>query len=149
SMKTRLPALVAALLLLGMPSAAAARTATIVQTTANLHDALTVKAPQPFVARRAPGSVVIRVDPSIRSQGAAGFGAAMTDSSAWLLYDGLPPEWRAATINDLFGPGGIGLNFVRIPMAASDYTVSPSPYSYDDLPSTETDPSMANFSIRH
>ena len=150
ALRLRRSALLILALVLGAPAAAAAAgRVTVVQTTANLHDALTVKAPQAFVARRAPGSVVIRVDPSIRYQRIAGFGAAMTDTSAWLLYDELTPEWRAATINDLFGPGGIGLNFVRIPMAASDYTVASNPYSYDDLPSTGTDPSMADFSISH
>jgi glucosylceramidase len=148
-MRTRLPALAAAVVALCVPAAAEAQTVTIVQTTANLRDALTVKAPQPLVARRAPGSAVIRVDSSIRYQRIAGFGAAMTDSSAWLLYNELTPEWRAATINDLFGSGGIGLNFVRIPMAASDYTVVPNPYSYDDQPSNKTDPSLADFTISH
>ncbi|MBV9002406.1 MAG: hypothetical protein JO304_25345 [Solirubrobacterales bacterium] len=141
--------LILALALVAPAAAGAAASVTVVQTTANLHDALTVKAPQAFVARRARGSVVIRVDPSIRYQRIAGFGAAMTDSSAWLLYDELTPEWRAATINDLFGAGGIGLNFIRIPMAASDYTVSAGPYSYDDVPAGQTDPALASFSIAH
>ncbi|MBV9334919.1 MAG: hypothetical protein JO243_03420 [Solirubrobacterales bacterium] len=34
-------------------------------------------------------------------------------------------------------------------MAASDYTVSPDPYSYDELPAGETDPSLSHFSIAH
>lgn len=121
----------------------------MVQTTSNLRDALTVKAPQTFTSRRARGSTVIRVDPSIRYQHITGFGAAMTDSSAWLLYDELTPGWRDFAMNSLFGAGGIHLNFVRIPMGASDYTVSSSPYSYDDLPSGQTDPALDGFSIAH
>ncbi len=100
-------------------------------------------------ARRAAGSRVIRVNARIRYQRITGFGAAMTDSSAWLLYDELAPAWREATMNDLFGPEGLRLNFVRIPMAASDYTVSSSPYSYDDPPSGRPDPTLADFSIAH
>jgi glucosylceramidase len=34
-------------------------------------------------------------------------------------------------------------------MAASDFTVSAQPYSYDDTPSGQSDPSLANFSIAH
>jgi glucosylceramidase len=136
-------------MLVAVPSAAAARLVTVVQTTANLQDALTIQAPQAFAAKRAAGSRVIRVDANIRYQRIAGFGAAMTDSSAWVLYDELAPVWRAPTIDALFGPDGLRLNFVRIPMAASDYTVSSSPYSYDDQPAGQTDPSLADFSIAH
>ena len=135
--------------LLATPASAAALQAKVVQTTADLHDALTVKAPQAFVRRPTPGATVLRVNAGIRYQRVTGFGAAMTDTSAWLLYDELAPEWRAAVMNSLFGPGGINLNFVRIPMGASDYTVSADPYSYDDLPSGETDPTLADFSIVH
>jgi len=137
----------AAVVLLATPGSAAA--VTIVQTTADLHDALTVLRPEPFAARPAAGSRVIRVNPRIRYQRITGFGAAMTDSSAWLLYDELAPAWRDATMNALFGPGGLRLNFVRIPMAASDYTVSSAPYSYDDPPSGQADPALADFSIAH
>ena len=137
----------AALLLLLAPSAASA--VTVIQTTENLHDALTIQPPQRFTARRAPGSAVIRVDSRVRYQRISGFGAAMTDTSAWLLYDELAPVWRAPTLDALFGSGGIRLGFVRIPMGASDYTVSPTPYSYDDPPSGRADPSLSNFSIAH
>jgi glucosylceramidase len=141
--------LIAALSLLAAPGVATAQEVTVVQTTANLHDAMTIEAPQRFVGRRAPGSAVIRVDPSITYQRITGFGGAMTDSSAWLLYDELIPEARAVTLADLFGPRGINLTFVRIPIGASDYTVSPSPYSYDDQPFGQTDPTLADFSIAH
>ena len=152
-MRSRLPAIAVAtlilLLVLCAPAAAASGQVTVVQTTVSLRDALTVKAPQRFTARPARGSVVIRVNPNVRYQQIKGFGAAMTDSSAWLLYDELTPEWRAATMNLLFGPAGIDLNFLRIPIGASDYTVSPAPYSYDDLATGRTDPTMADFSIEH
>lgn len=146
-MRLRLLLFAAALLILSAPSAAAG--VTVVQTTQNLHDALTIQPPQRFTTARAARSVVIRVDPRIRYQRIDGFGAAMTDSSAWLLHDELAPAWRAPVMNALFGPGGLRLNFVRIPMAASDFTVSPDPYSYDDQPSGHTDPALSAFSIAH
>ena len=142
-------AVAAACLPLIAPASAAALRAEVVQTTANLRDALTVMPSQTFTRRRNPGTTVLRVDASIRYQRITGFGAAMTDSSAWLLYDELAPEWRTVTMNALFGAGGIHLDLVRIPMGATDYTVSSDPYSYDDMPPGETDPTLAGFSIAH
>jgi glucosylceramidase len=102
----------------------------------------------PFTARRRAGTAVITVNPAVRYQTMIGFGAAMTDSSAWLLNRELAGPVRTATMAALFSPSGIDLNYVRIPMGATDYTVS-SAYSYDDMPAGQTDPSMAGFSIAH
>jgi glucosylceramidase len=96
-----------------------------------------------------PGGPIIHVDENARYQSIKGFGAAMTDSSAWLIGDILTPAARTALMSALFGPGGIGLNFLRIPMGASDFTAGGKPYSYDDLPRGATDPSLAHFSITH
>jgi glucosylceramidase len=52
-------------------------------------------------------------------------------------------------MQDLFGASGIHLNFLRVPMAGSDFTVSSDPYSYDDMPAGQTDPSLSQFSIAH
>lgn len=46
------------------------------------------------------------------------FGAAMTDTSAWLLYRKLSPRPRTVAINHLFGVHGIHLNYVRVPIGA-------------------------------
>jgi glucosylceramidase len=48
----------------------------------------------------------------------------------------------------LFSPAsGIGLDFLRNPMGASD--LARSNYSYDDMPSGQTDPGLTHFSISH
>ena len=48
----------------------------------------------------------------------------------------------------LFDPSsGIGLDFLRNPMGASD--LARNSYSYDDMPSGQTDPGMSHFSIAH
>jgi glucosylceramidase len=73
----------------------------------------------------------------------------MTDSSAWLLYDVLAPAQRAAAMSALFGPCGIDVDHVRVPIGASDFTATGAPYSYDDMPLRQTDPSLAHFSIEH
>jgi glucosylceramidase len=86
----------------------------------------------------------ITVKPGTTYQTIRGFGAAMTDSTAYLLYHS--PE-RAQIMNDLFGSSGAGFSFVRFPMGASDESVTN--YSYDDLPSGQTDPGLARFSVSH
>ena len=121
----------------------------VLETTGNLSQRLT---PQPAIAfssaRPAAGTPVITVDDTQALQRIRGFGASMTDSSAWLIERQLSPAARAQLMTELFGSRGIDLDFVRVPIAASDFTVG-GPYSYDDLPPGETDPSLKRFSIVH
>jgi glucosylceramidase len=131
------------------PAGAAPPTATVTQTTADLTDALTSKRPREWLSTPAPGSQVIAVNGQIRYQTITGFGAAMTDSSAYLLQDQLTPEAHTIAMQALFGQPGIHLNFVRIPMGASDFSATGVPYTYDDLPAGQTDPALAGFSIAH
>ena len=50
-------------------------------------------------------------------------GAAMTDTSAWLLSDKLSSAARTNLMNALFSPSqGIGISWVRIPMGSSDFS---------------------------
>jgi len=78
-----------------------------------------------------------------------GFGAAITDSSAWLIYTQMSTSQRNNLMKSLFDPvNGIGISFVRIPMGASDFSVN-GPYSYDDLLPGQTDPTLSKFSINH
>ncbi|HEY2654620.1 MAG TPA: glycoside hydrolase family 30 beta sandwich domain-containing protein [Solirubrobacteraceae bacterium] len=92
---------------------------------------------------------MIDTDSSSRYQRMLGFGGAMTDSSAWLLHDELTSKQEASTMKALFSSSGIDLNYVRIPIGASDYVADADPYSYDDLPRGHTDPALAHFSIAH
>src|SRR4051794_25426303 len=69
----------------------------------------------------------IDVDPATTYQTMDGFGAAMTDSGAWLINGS---SQRNAMMSDLFSGSGINLSFVRLPMGASD--ISRNNYSYDD-----------------
>lgn len=99
------------------------------------------------------GSATINVNDTQLMQQMDGFGAAVTDSSAWLLENKLNASQRNAVMANLFGTGAssptsIGLGFVRIPMGASDFSVTGA-YSYDDLPAGQTDPTLAHFSIAH
>ena len=92
--------------------------------------------------------VTVHVDPSVRYQSVSGFGAAITDSSAHVLY-GLTPDNRDAVMKNLFDPeAGAGIDFLRQPIGASDFAVGQD-YSYDDLPAGQTDYPLRQFSIAH
>jgi glucosylceramidase len=84
-----------------------------------------------------------------RYQSVLGFGAAMTDNSAWLLWDELSARRRTSVLTDLFATSGIDLNYVRVPIGASDFTADGVPYSYDDMPAGQADPSLTHFSVAH
>jgi glucosylceramidase len=86
----------------------------------------------------------ITVNPGTTYQTIQGFGAAMTDSAAYLIYNS--PE-RTQLMNDLFSPAGADFSFVRFPMGASDEALTN--YSYDDMPVGQTDPSLTHFSVAH
>lgn len=99
---------------------------------------------------RLASSVQIAVDDTKTYQRIDGFGAAMTDTAAWLLDTQLAPSVRFTVMHDLFDPAyGIGLTMVRIPIGASDFTRDGVPYSYDDSPSDTPDPALDGFSIAH
>jgi glucosylceramidase len=91
----------------------------------------------------------ITVDEWHRYQRIAGFGAAMTDSSAWLIQRRLAALQRAQLMDELFSRRGLGLGFLRVPIGASDFTVRGMPYTYDDLPIGQRDPRLQRFSIAH
>lgn len=125
-------------------------TVEVVQTDPALGQALT---PQPALPLStvvpATGSTIVNVDDFQRFQRVSGFGAAMTDSSAWLLETQLEPSTTASVMQSLFSPSGLHLSVVRIPIGASDYTAGGTPYTYDDLPAHKTDPKLKHFSIAH
>lgn len=68
-----------------------------------------------------------------------GFGGALTQSTAYLIYN--HPE-KEEILNELFSEDGLGLNFLRLPFGASDFSLEW--YSYDDVPG---DIELESFSI--
>jgi len=113
-------------------------------------------APQPdlpFVAAAtADDSVlVITVDRGTAYQSIVGFGAAMTDASAWLFQTRLSSAQRASLLQELFGRtgDGIGLDMLRLTIGASDFsrahdTLADLP---PGVPPATRDDSLATFSI--
>jgi len=94
-----------------------------------------------------PQNTTIDVDESQRFQTMQGFGATLTDSSAWLIAR-LSTEQRDGLMRTLFDPtAGIGLSTLRQAAGASDFSLSN--YSYDDMPPGETDEQLERFSIDH
>ena len=90
--------------------------------------------------------LVIDVNDAQSFQRIEGFGGSFTDSSAWLVYNKLTVAQRLSLMTKLFHPSdGIGLNYLRQPMGASDFALGF--YSYNDLPRGETDPNLSGFSI--
>ncbi len=96
------------------------------------------------------GAQNITVNENTRYQQFTGAGASFTDTAAWLMNSSgaLSSTTRTQVMQKLFDPGsGIGLDFLRNPMGASD--LARYSYSYDDLPAGQTDAAMSHFSISH
>lgn len=88
----------------------------------------------------------IVVDRRIKFQEMVGFGASVTDASAFVLQHFLDDEQRQSLVQELFSrEAGIGLDFVRVTIGASDFSLEP--YSLDDVPPGETDAGLEHFSI--
>ncbi len=75
-------------------------------TNARLTDALSSMPDVDFCAGSLRGAPVINVSDARRYQRVQGFGAAMTDSSAWLLMTKLRPATRGIVFQSLFGSSG-------------------------------------------
>jgi glucosylceramidase len=98
-------------------------------------------------------AAVITIDEAQTYQSMDGFGASLTDSSAWLLANAMTLAQRQAALKELFDPEvGIGLSYLRQPMGTSDFRVSSSmgghdDYTYNDMPRGESDYDLTQFSI--
>lgn len=121
----------------------------VVETSADLRQALAPLDPVRFHSGAAGSGPVITLDAGTRYQRFKAVGAAMTDSSASLIENGLPATTRDWLMGRLFGRTGLHLGFLRVPMGASDFSAQGVPYTYDDMPAGQTDPTLANFSIGH
>jgi glucosylceramidase len=91
-----------------------------------------------------PADVVI--DTAKKYQAMVGFGAALTDSSAWLLQDKLNGVQRSALLLEMFGPPpNLNLNMMRLTIGASDFSLQQ--YTLDDLPFGQVDPALQHFNV--
>ena len=103
------------------------------------------RSPISFGPRRAP-ELTIFVDDGKQFQTIDGFGASITDSSAWLLHNKLSDSQFQKVMEMLFDrEKGIGLTLLRQPMGSSDFALED--YTYDDMPPGASDPGLQHFSI--
>jgi glucosylceramidase len=100
----------------------------------------------PPQSRRArSGDPAVRILSGQRFQQIDGFGASMTESSAYAISL-LPEDERDRLMIELFDADkGIGISMLRQPMGSPDFALST--YSYNDLPPGEEDFDLEAFSI--
>jgi glucosylceramidase len=91
-------------------------------------------------------SSVIQVDDKQTYQTMDGFGFALTGGSAQLMMR-MAAASRSKLLHELFDVDGdgIGVSYLRVSVGSSD--MNDHVYSYDDLPSGQTDPRMEKFSL--
>jgi len=103
---------------------------------------------QPGMEMSARGSLPtdVVIDVHKKYQTMVGFGAAMTDSSAWLLQNKLNKAQRSALLRELYGPPpSLNLNMMRLAVGASDFSLKP--YTMDDVPLGQVDPQLEHFNV--
>lgn len=134
-------------LVLALTAFAAVANAAPVRAFLTTADQQQLLAPSAVAAPLAKADAVIRVDPKRQHQRIAGFGAAITEGSAWLIRNGMSEPQRDALMRELFTREGNGLGFelTRLTLGASDF--SRRHYSLDDMPAGQTDPQLKHFSL--
>ncbi len=93
-------------------------------------------------ARGSAGQSIV-LDPARKYQELLGFGAALTESSCYLLHR-LAPAVREKLMREFFDPAEANFSVSRVCLGASDY--STKVYGYNE---GEPDPEMKRFSIEH
>lgn len=90
----------------------------------------------------------ITLDPSASYQIMDGFGYTLTGGSALHLQK-MTALSRSKILEELFGKGAksIGVSYLRVSIGASD--LDEYPWSYNDLPTGESDPDLEHFSMTY
>lgn len=124
---------------------AANETVSIWETTTDQSQLLQQQSNVNFAADAGTNATTVTVDETTTYQTIDGFGFALTGGSAQLI-DGLGAN-QSTFLNDIFSTasGHVGSSFVRISIGASD--LSSSDFTYDDMPTGQTDNNLTNFSI--
>lgn len=86
----------------------------------------------------------IEVDASQVFQTVDGFGYTLTGGSVQVINQ-LSTAKKQELLNDLFSSSGIGISYLRISIGASD--LNSEVFTYNDLPSGQTDANLAQFSL--
>lgn len=88
----------------------------------------------------------IYIDSATAYQQVDGFGYTLTGGSAMLINQ-MNATAKASLLKELFDTtgNGIGVNYLRLGMGASD--LSPAVFSYNDLPAGQTDLTLSQFDL--
>ncbi len=88
----------------------------------------------------------VDVDSTTTFQSIDGFGYTLTGGSAFLINN-MSASAKSSLLNELFGNSStsIGVSFLRVSIGASD--LSQFVFSYNDLPTGQTDPTLAQFTL--
>src|SRR5262249_27966749 len=147
----RQQALLSAIVFLLMPAVAGAQnrplaadqkghSIQVFESSEDKHESLAEKPVLAFRTERAP-ALTIFVNDATKYQEIDGFGASLTESSAYLLKRKLSDAQRGDALRMLFDrQKGIGLSMLRQPMSASDFALGI--YSYDEMPDAESHPNL-------
>ena len=89
----------------------------------------------------------ITIDTAQSYQQMDGFGYTLTSGSASLINN-MAIDEKTNLLNELFddGENSIHVSYLRIAIGASD--LSANVYTYDDMPTGQTDPGLENFSLQ-
>ena len=107
------------------------------------------QAPLVFQKTEAAAQVpAITVSESETFQTMDGFGYTLTGGSAFHLHN-MTSAARATLLQELFSTqgNGIGISYLRVSVGASD--LDSAVFSYNDLPTGQTDPNQEKFSLDH
>ncbi len=118
-------------LLLSGETRAANEVVGVWMTTSDRSRLLAQQASLSFAADSGSNATTIDVNEATTYQTMDGFGASLTDSSAWLIWNRMSSSQRSTLLNALFSrTSGIGLSVLRQPMGGSDFSLSN--YNYDN-----------------
>jgi glucosylceramidase len=129
----------------GAALVAAGDTVAVWMTTGN-KSALLAKQPTLTFGTATNKSPTIAVDGTTTYQTMAGFGYTLTGGSA-LVINRMPAAARDALLRELFvrDNASLGVSHLRLSIGASD--LSAAPFTYDEVPAGQTDPTLASFTI--
>ncbi|CAF0962886.1 unnamed protein product [Brachionus calyciflorus] len=91
-------------------------------------------------------SYIIQLNDSVKYQQIDGFGASLTESSAWLLQYKLSESRRNEIIEELFGDTGLRVSLLRQPMGSTDFSLGF--WSYSETANNSNDFELGSFSLK-
>lgn len=104
-------------------------------------DSMLVSKVTSFEKTRDTSLPILKIETDQKCQTVEGVGAALTHASAYVFNHNLSAEQRDSLFKDLFTPQGIGLNYTRLCIGASDFAFNLFSYSEKE------DFTLSNFSI--